>query len=160
MFDPGCVLYIKNYAFEDGDGERNKYLIVLCRKDEGVIVGSLTTSKIGPKPFGVSEKKTSCFDFNGNIYHGYFFPEKKVVGVTPNGNGFYFADNTIVYPSNNIRHKDTNALLEDYPGKRMVCKGTLSLDIHRSLLECTMKSMHVPKGAKRLIQAHLSYSIP
>lgn len=155
MFDPGCVLYIKNYAFEDGDGERNKYLIVLCRKDEGVIVGSLTTSNIGPIPFGVSGKKTGCFDSGGNIYHGYFFPEKRVVGETPNGNDFYFADNTIVYPSNNIRVKDINVLSEDYPGKMMVCKGILSLDIHRSLLECTLKSTHVPNGPKRLIQAFL-----
>lgn len=155
MFDPGCVLYIKDYVFEDGDGERDKFLIVLCRKDEGVIVGSLTTSKIGPKPFGVSDKKPGCFDSGGDIYHGYFFPENKVVGLTPNGNNFYFAENTIVYPSNNIRHKDTKTLLEDYPGKRMVCKGALTLDIHRSLLECTMKSIHVAKGVKRLIQAFL-----
>lgn len=155
MFDPGCILYIKNYAFEDGDGERNKFLIVLCRKDKGVILGSLTTSKVGPKPFGVSKKKPGCFDSGGDIYHGYFFPEKKVVGVTLNGNDFFFADNTIVYPSSNIRQKDTNALLEDYPGKRMVCKGTLALDIHRALLECIVKSNHITKGAKRLIQAFL-----
>lgn len=139
-FVPGALLRINRYEFEDGGGDRDKYLIGLCANDEELFyIHTLTTSKSR----GLNPGKSGCH-VSGNIAYWCF--EAQV----PISDGFSFDLPTYVFFNGNIR-KRSYAELEQM-GKDGSAFGVQKLaqltdDTLNRLLKCILKKKeHIPRN--------------
>lgn len=150
IFQPGSIIKINNYEFQDGGGTRDKYLIVLFSEgDEAYIIHTLTTTN---NKFGVdvSSMNFGCSILNSKI-PVFFFPRHIKVGCE---SGFYFDDDTFIFFNNNIR-KESLKKFDVYLNQRSleICRlDSLSYYDLKRLLKCVLKSKTIPTGLKTLIE--------
>ncbi|PZR24423.1 MAG: hypothetical protein DI539_00155 [Flavobacterium psychrophilum] len=130
IFQHRHLLRIEDYEFQDGNGTRDKYMIVLAKNDtEAFVLHTLTTSN----PNGVNPPKKGC-NQAGKISY-FYFPKDDVVGE----NHFAFPSDTFIFFSGNIRRESLNSLSK-YPSEKIELKDLLNKVEFKSLLDCMLYS--------------------
>ena len=132
-FQERHLLRIEDYEFQDGNGVRDKYMIVLNRsEDSAFIIHTLTTKQAQ----GFNPLKTGC-NIAGNF--SYFYISKdEVIGE----NGFSFELDTFIFFANNIR-KQSLASLGKYPKENVVSKDTVDKKFLKNLIDCMLNSVFI-----------------
>jgi hypothetical protein len=133
MFTERSILKITDYAFQDKNGIRDKYMIVLNRDDDNVyIIHTLTTSQ----PNGFDPKKFGCHTKNKISY--FYFSKNIVIAE----NGFSFDKDTFVFFVSNIR-KESLKDLNKYPTTSLELKGIMDRKCLRDLIDCMLNSEYI-----------------
>jgi len=133
MFTERYILKITDYAFQDKNGIRDKYMIVLNRDANNVyIIHTLTTSQ----PNGFDPKKLGCHTKNKTAY--FYFPQNIQVAE----NGFSFDKDTFVFFVSNIRKESLNDL-EKYPATNIDVKGIMNKEVLKNLIDCMLNSEYI-----------------
>lgn len=147
-FNPGSLIRIKDYQFEDGS-IRDKYLIVLFKHNqEAFIIQTLTTSR---NNLNLVAKQHGCNVQKHNNYSipYFFFPENYVIDTI---SGFYFDVDTFIFFLNNI----TKVPIEAFNRYEVAIFSIIELaqlnpsELKR-LLKCVLKSSFVPNDIKILL---------
>ena len=124
------ILKIIDYAFQDGEGIRDKYLIVLNKNDdEAYLLHTLTTTN----PNGFDPKKIGC-QRKGNISY-FYFPSGIVVGES----GFSFKSNTFVFFTENIR-KEKLISFSKYAEKNIQYVDIMTKKTLKDIIDCMLNS--------------------
>ena len=104
ILQQGHLLLIENYQFQDGNGSKDKFLIVLNRNDEfAYIIHTLTTSK---NKLNMPSDNFGCL-VSGNI--PYFFIQKNIELGERN---FSFDKDTFIFFRNNVRKESLSSFLK------------------------------------------------
>lgn len=133
MFTERHILKITDYTFQDKNGIRDKYMIVLNRDANNVyIIHTLTTSQ----PKGFDPKKIGCHTKNKISF--FYFPKDIVVAE----NGFSFDKDTFVFFVSNIR-KESLKDLQKYPTTSIDVKGIMNKKCLKDLIDCMLNSEYI-----------------
>lgn len=131
ILQQGHLILIEEYLFQDGNGSKDKFLIVLNRNDEfGYIIHTLTTSQ---NKLNLPSENFGCL-VAGNI--PYFFIQKDTV---LGENKFSFDKDTFIFFRNNVRKKNVSSFLK-YNERNLILKEKLSNTFLKRLLKCMLKS--------------------
>lgn len=131
ILQQGHLILIEEYLFQDGNGSKDKFLIVLNRNDEfGYIIHTLTTSQ---NKLNLPSENFDCL-VAGNI--PYFFIQKDTV---LGENKFSFDKDTFIFFRNNVRKKNVSSFLK-YNERNLILKEKLSNTFLKRLLKCMLKS--------------------
>ena len=127
----GHLLLIEEYQFQDGNGSKDKFLIVINRNDEfAYVIHTLTTSQnhlhLPSQNFGCSVAGTIPY---------FFIPKNQELGEKE----FAFEKDTFIFFRNNIRKENLSSFLK-YSDKKIVLKERLSSSFLKRLLKCMLKS--------------------
>lgn len=143
IYQDRYLLRIADYQFQNGDGTRDKFLIVLNRNDEfAYIIHTLTTSQ----PNGFDPKKYGCHRIKNISY--FYFPKDLVIGE----NGFKFTSDTFVFFRDNIR-KEELKVLSKYPEKDVDFKDVIKKSALKELIDCMLSSDFItPEQSDRLLK--------
>jgi hypothetical protein len=143
LFQDRHLLRIADYQFQDGEGTRDKFMIVLNRDDESAyIIHTLTTSQ----PYGFDPKKSGCHKFKNISY--FYFPKDVEIAE----NGFKFISDTFVFFRDNIR-KEELKFLSKYPEKDIEFKGVMKKSSLKELIDCMLNSDFItPEQSDRLLK--------
>jgi hypothetical protein len=124
------LLRIDDYEFQDSEGVRDKFLIVLNRSDDHTyIIHTLTTSN----PNGFNPKDLGCNTFKSVSY--FFIPKDTIIGE----NSYSFKKDTFIFFNNNIR-KETLSSFSKYADENVKHKDVLTKKIFKSILDCMLNS--------------------
>ncbi len=124
------LLRIEDYEFQDGEGVRDKYLIVLNRsEDSAYVVHALTTSN----PNGNNPSTAGCQSSKNMSY--FYIPKDDVIGE----NGFFFEKHTFIFFSSNII-KQPLKYFAKYPDGKVDLKDVLSKKVMKSIIDCMLNS--------------------
>ena len=136
------LLRIEDYEFQDGDGLRDKFMIVLNRNEESAfIIHTLTTKQA----LGFDPKKAGCHT-SGKISYFYFLKDE-VIGES----GFSFKLDTFIFFRDNIR-KEALKSFEKYANDKVVFQDIISKKVLKDLIDCMLNSMFItPEQADLLI---------
>lgn len=127
------LLRIEDYEFQDGNGTRDKYMIVLNRnEDSAFIIHTLTTKQAQ----GFNPGKSGCFTKNTFSY--FYISKDKIIGE----NGFCFELDTFIFFANNIR-KESLKSLEKYPKENVVLQDIVEKRFLKSLIDCMLNSIFI-----------------
>ncbi|RTY93534.1 hypothetical protein EKL32_15730 [Flavobacterium sp. GSN2] len=131
ILQQGHLLLIEEYQFQDGNGSKDKFLIVLNRNDEfAYIIHTLTTSQ---NKLNLPSENFGCL-VNANM--PYFFIQKD----TPLGeNRFSFDKDTFIFFRNNVRKENVSSFLK-YNDSSIILKEKLPNQFLKRLLKCMLKS--------------------
>lgn len=131
ILQQGHLVLIEDYQFQDGNGSKDKFLIVLNRNDEfAYIIHTLTTSQ---NKLNLPSDNFGC-SVVGNI--PYFFIQKDIeLGVK----NFSFDKDTFIFFRNNVRKEQLSSFLK-YNEKNLILKEKLSSAFLKRLLKCMLKS--------------------
>lgn len=133
MFIARNILKITDYAFQDNNGIRDKYMIILDRDAENVfIIHTLTTSNSN----GFDPKEIGCYTKNKISY--FYFPKNISIAE----NGFSFDKDTFVFFVGNIR-KESLKILEKYPIENIEVKGIMNKKSLKDLIDCILNSEYI-----------------
>lgn len=133
MFTERYILKITDYVFQDKNGIRDKYMIVLNRDANNVyIIHTLTTSQ----PNGLDPKKFGCHTKNKISY--FHFPKDIEIAE----NGFSFDKDTFVFFVSNIRKESLNDL-QKYPTASIDVKGIMNKNCLKDLIDCMLNSEYI-----------------
>jgi len=129
-FQERHLLRIEDYEFQDGNGVRDKYMIVLSRsEDSAFVIHTLTTKQAK----GFNPLKTGC---NIASKISYFYISKdEVIGE----NGFSFELDTFIFFINNIT-KESLVKLKKYDDKKVVVKDVIDRKFLKTLIDCMLSS--------------------
>jgi hypothetical protein len=131
ILQQGHLLLIEDYQFQDGNGSKDKFLIVLNRNDEfAYIIHTLTTSQ---NKLNLPSENFGCL-VEGNI--PYFFIQKDTVFGE---NKFSFDKDTFIFFRNNVRKENVSSFLK-YNERNLILKEKLSNTFLKRLLKCMLKS--------------------
>ena len=131
ILQQGHLVLIEDYQFQDGNGSKDKFLIVLNRNDEfAYIIHTLTTSQ---NKLNLPSENFDCL-VAGNI--PYFFIQKDTV---LGENKFSFDKDTFIFFRNNVRKKNVSSFLK-YNERNLILKEKLSNTFLKRLLKCMLKS--------------------
>ena len=124
------LLRIEDYEFQDGNGVRDKYMIVLNRsEDSAFIIHTLTTKQAQ----GFNPLNSGCFN-KSNISF-FYIPKGEVIGEQ----GFSFELDTFVFFANNIRKEPLKAF-EKYAEKNVSFKDIVNKQFLKDLIDCMLGS--------------------
>lgn len=131
ILQQGHLILIENYQFQDGNGSKDKFLIVLNRNDEfAYIIHTLTTSQnklqLPSENFGCSVSR--------NI--PYFFIQKN---TALGEHQFSFDKDTFIFFRNNVRKENLASFLK-YNENTIIVKEKLPKLFLKRLLKCMLKS--------------------
>ena len=131
ILQQGHLLLIEEYQFQDGNGSKDKFLVVLNRNDEfAYIIHTLTTSQ---NKLSLPSDNFGCL-VSANI--PYFFIQKE---VELGENKFSFDKDTFVFFRNNVRKENLSSFLK-YNENNLILKEKLSNSFLKRLLKCMLKS--------------------
>lgn len=131
ILQQGHLLLIEDYQFQDGNGSKDKFLIVINRNDEfAYIIHTLTTSQ---NKLNLPSDHYGCL-VAGNI--PYFFIQKD---TALGENKFSFDKDTYIFFRNNVRKESLSSFLK-YNESNVVLKEKLSNVFLKRLLKCMLKS--------------------
>lgn len=144
ILQSGHLLLIENYQFQDGNGSKDKFLIVINRNDEfAYIIHTLTTFqnklKLPSDHFGCSVAE--------NI--PYFFIQKN---MELGENKFSFEKDTFIFFRNNVRKESISSFLK-YNESKIVLKEQLSNNFLKRLLKCMLKSDFIELNIEKELQS-------
>jgi hypothetical protein len=127
----GHLLLIEDYQFLDGNGYKDKFLIVVSRNDESAyIIHTLTTSQ---NKLNLPSSNFGCL-VAGNI--PYFFIQKDIV---LGENNFSFEKDTFIFFRDNVRKENLSSFLK-YKKSNIILKEKLPNSFLKRLLKCMLKS--------------------
>lgn len=127
------LLRIEDYEFQDGNGVRDKYMIVLNRsEDSAFIIHTLTTKQAQ----GFNPSNSGCFN-KSNISF-FYIPKGEVIGEQ----GFSFELDTFVFFANNIRKQSLQSL-QKYPDKNVILQDRVSKKFLKALIDCMLNSVFI-----------------
>jgi hypothetical protein len=145
-WQPGLILRISNYRFEDDQTTRDKYSIVLyTQQEEAFLIHSLTTSQ---NRIVDTSMQHGC-TVHKNIPY-YFFP----AGLTIGNQGFSFDKDTFVFFMNNVR-KERYDKLEKAAAQHVfgvVELGVLDTFDLKRIIKCALKSNYIPENIADLLK--------
>lgn len=131
ILQQGNLVLIEEYQFQDGNGSKDKFLIVLNRNDEfAYIIHTLTTSQ---NKLNLPSDNFGCL-VAGNI--PYFFIQKN---TALGKNKFSFDKDTFIFFRNNVRKENLASFLK-YNERNIVLKEKLPNPFLKRLLKCMLKS--------------------
>lgn len=138
-WEPGLLLRINDYKFEDDGSKRDKYAIILSVNDEEAwLIHSLTTSQ--------NKLNFPATHYGCQVHHHtpyYFIPKDTIIG----DQGFSFDKDTFIFFRNNVRKvsldKFKKAAVSIF---QMAPLGKLSADELKRLLKCMLKSSFLEQG--------------
>jgi len=143
LFQPGNLLRIKDFQFEDRS-TRDKYLFVLLRNEtEAYVISTLTTSQ---NKWNLSATKRGCY-FQKGFFTYYHFPANDPLDAE----GFFFDKETYILFRDNIRKTNLAELLAYFdPSDPLAVLRLATLDNKalRLLLDCILQSPLVPNDLK------------
>ena len=140
ILQQGHLILIEEYLFQDGNGSKDKFLIVLNRNDEfAYIIHTLTTSQ---NKLNLPSENFDCL-VAGNI--PYFFIQKDTV---LGENKFSFDKDTFIFFRNNVRKKNVSSFLK-YNERNLILKEKLSNTFLKRLLKCMLKSEFIELNIKK-----------
>jgi hypothetical protein len=124
------LLRIDDYEFQDNEGIRDKFLIVLNRNEESAyIIHTLTTSN----PNGFNPKTLGCSTIKNISY--FYFPKDTIIGE----NGYFFEKDTFIFFNNNLR-KESLSSFSKYADENVNHKDILKKEIFKKLIDCMLNS--------------------
>lgn len=143
ILQQGNLLLIEDYQFQDGNGSKDKFLIVINRNDEfAYIIHTLTTSQ---NKLNLSSDHFGCLVAE-NI--PYFFIQKNMeLGI----NKFSFDKDTFIFFRNNVRKESLYSFLK-YNESKIVLKEKLSNIFLKRLLKCMLKSDFIELNIEKELQ--------
>jgi hypothetical protein len=144
VFQPGQVIYFNEFYFKNGNTAKPKYLIILGRFNDKVIVASLPTSKNNaPSLINTSH---GCINIDDRLFNCYAFQPGCVICE----NGFSFALPTFIY-GNQVEDYDIETLEAVYKiqGVDYEEMGVLKQSEYRAILDCIINSAATKRGIKR-----------
>lgn len=131
ILQQGHLVLIEDYEFQDGNGSKDKFLIVLNRNDEfAYIIYTLTTSQ---NKLNLPSDNFGC-SVVGNV--PYFFIQKE---VELGKNKFSFSKDTFIFFRNNVRKENLSSFLK-YNKSNLIVKEKLPNSFLKRLLKCMLKS--------------------
>lgn len=137
------LLRIEDYEFQDGNGVRDKFMIVLNRNSESAfILHTLTTKQAS----GFDPKKTGCHS-NGNISY-FYFSKGDVIGES----GFSFELDTFIFFRDNIRKQSLKSF-EKYADEQAVVKDVIAKPVLKALIDCMLNSIFITPEQADLLRA-------
>lgn len=142
LFNPGALLRIKNYEFEDGS-TKDKYLIILlANPDAAYVIHTLTTSR---NKLGVTSFKRGCSVHHQTVPY-YCFPAGEIIDE----DGFFFDVDTLILFRDNIRKVPIPSFEKyDEAPFGLIRLATLSTEELKRMLKCILKSKFVPQNLKQ-----------
>lgn len=143
-WQPGLILRIKDYQFEDDNSTRDKYSIVLyTNKNEAYLIHSLTTTQ---NNLLVTGTNYGCSVYKNYLPY-YFFPKEQIVGSEK----FSFEKDTFIFFANNVRKepfvKFENAAKKSFLGIAVL--GLLTNEELKRILKCALKSKFIPAAIQK-----------
>jgi hypothetical protein len=127
----GHLLLIKDYQFQDGNGSKDKFLIIINRNEEfAYVIHTLTTSQ---NNLNLPSENFGC-SVSGTIPY-FFIPKNQELGES----NFKFEKDTFIFFRNNVR-KENLFSFHKYPENTIVLKEKLSSAFLKRLLKCMLKS--------------------
>lgn len=131
ILQQGHLLLIENYQFQDGNGSKDKFLIVINRNEEfAYVIHTLTTSQnnlnLPSENFGCSVSATIPY---------FFIPKNHELGERK----FKFEKDTFIFFRNNVRKENLSSFLK-YPDNSIILKEKLPSSFLKRLLKCMLKS--------------------
>jgi hypothetical protein len=131
ILQQGHLVLIEDYQFQDGNGSKDKFLIVLNLNEESAyIIHTLTTSQ---NKLNLPSDNFGCL-VTVNI--PYFFIQKNVeLGERK----FSFDKDTFIFFRNNVRKENLSSFLK-YDERNLILKEKLSNSFLKRLLKCMLKS--------------------
>jgi len=143
ILQQGHLLLIEDYQFQDGNGSKDKFLIVINRNDEfAYIIHTLTTSQ---NKLNLPSDNFGCL-VTGNI--PYFFIQKNVELGERN---FSFDKDTYIFFRNNVRKENISSFLK-YNENNILLKEKLSNSFLKRLLKCMLKSDFIDLNIEKELQ--------
>jgi hypothetical protein len=137
------LLRIEDYEFQDGNGVRDKFMIVLNRnQDSAFILHTLTTKQA----LGFDPKKLGCHT-SGNLSY-FYFPKEEVIGES----GFSFELDTFIFFRDNIRKENLKSF-KKYADDQTVFKDIVTKPILKTLIDCMLNSMFITPEQADLLRA-------
>ncbi|CAM3563830.1 hypothetical protein [Flavobacterium chungbukense] len=132
-FQERHLLRIEDYEFQDGNGVRDKYMIVLNRnEDSAFIIHTLTTKQAQ----GFNPLKTGCSAINNFTF--FYISKDEVIGE----NGFSFELDTFIFFTNNIRKQSLQSL-QKYPEKNVILQDVVNKKFLKELIDCMLNSIFI-----------------
>lgn len=131
VLQQGHLLLIEDYQFQDGNGSKDKFLIVINRNDEfAYIIHTLTTSQ---NNMNLPSENFGC-SVVGSIPY-FFIPKDYELGIKK----FKFGKDTFIFFRNNIR-KENLTSFSKYSENSIILKEKLPSSFLKRLLKCMLKS--------------------
>lgn len=127
------LLRIEDYEFQDGNGVRDKYMIVLNRsEDAAFIIHTLTTKQAQ----GFNPSNSGCISKNNLSF--FYIPKDEVIGE----DGFSFELDTFIFFANNIRKQSLQSL-QKYPDKNVILQDIVNKKFLKDLIDCMLNSVFI-----------------
>lgn len=127
------LLRIEDYEFQDGNGIRDKYMIILNRsEDSAFIIHTLTTKQAQ----GFNPSNSGCFTKSNLSF--FYISKGEIIGE----NGFSFELDTFIFFANNIRKQSLQSL-KRYPNKNVILQDVISKKILKDLIDCMLNSVFI-----------------
>lgn len=144
ILQQGHLLLIEDYQFQDGNGSKDKFLIVINRNDEfAYIIHTLTTSQ---NKLNLPSDHYGCLVAE-NI--PYFFIQKN---MDLGENKFSFEKDTFIFFRNNVSKESLSSFLK-YNESKIVLKEKLSNIFLKRLLKCMLKSDFIELNIEKELQS-------
>jgi hypothetical protein len=143
--EPGNILRIRNFQFEDGGDPKDKYLIVVAVDQTlSVFVRCLTTSVQKIPDDRVTHG--CCNSVCGTFSHYIFVRNRSICD-----NDFSFPMHTFVYYNHNVLPLS----VEEFNKKsyEIIPVGKLTPNEYKRFIKCMKGSHHIKRGMKRIIDA-------
>ena len=140
-WQPGLIIRINNYRFDDDGSQRDKYAIVLkANHEELYIIHCLTTSQNNP---GISPNGHGC-NVERNIPY-YFIEANRIIG----NEGYFFEKDTFIFFLQNVRKEAIEKPEKLSRGPfDLVSLGLLTTEELKRLLKCVLKSKYLTTAVK------------
>lgn len=136
------LLRIEDYEFQDGNGTRDKFTIILNRNEESAFILHALPTK---EAKGFNPKKFGCQTVGAFSY--FYIPKGKIIGE----GGFSFKLDTFIFFRDNIR-KEALKQFEKYADDKAVVQDVISKSVLKTLIDCMLNSMFVtPEQSELLI---------
>lgn len=127
------LLRIEDYEFPDGNGVRDKYMIVLNRSEDcAFIIHTLTTKQAQ----GFNPSNSGCVAKNNLSF--FYISKGEVIGES----GFSFELDTFIFFANNIRKQSLNSL-QKYPEKNVILQDVVNKKFLKVLIDCMLNSIFI-----------------
>jgi len=141
-WQPGQIIRIKNYKFEDDGSARNKYAIVLYANDKNAyLIHCLTTSQ--------NNLSVPAVAYGCSVHHHvpfYFIPKGQKIG----NEDYFFDSDTFIFFMNNVRKEFFSKF--EAASKTLfgvISLGILSNDELKRLIKCALKSKFIPADIEK-----------
>ena len=151
MYEEGTILYFNPFIFPDGSMPKPKYFVVICRKEDKLVLASLPTSK-DHIPANI-EQKHGCIDLPAINFNCYCYVAGRLVAEDGSGNHFAFPLNTYIYGFR-INLFDVEIFAQQIREGRMnlEVKGRLYPNEFEDLVLCLKNSSSVKRKYRRMLE--------